>query len=96
MKIVRQRDTTALLTMAEDVTYLWFSISIILVNVDNQILILHPTVPVLGVADKVAVMAPPNIRLADGIVHVPSAIVKVVAVPALPSVGGALGLGQWW
>lgn len=52
-------------------------------------MVLHPTVPVLGVADKVAVMAPPNIRLADGIVHVPSAIVKDVAVPALPSVGGA-------
>lgn len=35
-------------------------------------------------------MTPPNIKPAEGIVHVPSEIVKVVAVPALPSVGGAL------
>lgn len=40
--------------------------------------------------DSVAVIAPPNKRLAVGIVHVASAIVNVVAVPALPSVGGAL------
>ena len=51
---------------------------------------LHPTAPVFGVVDKLAEIAPPNIRPVDGIVHVPSEIVKVVAVPALPSVGGAL------
>lgn len=54
----------------------------------------HPTVPVFGVVDSVAVIAPPNKRLAVGIVHVASAIVNVVAVPALPSVGGALTCHQ--
>lgn len=48
----------------------------------------HPTVPVFGVVDSVAVIAPPNNKLAGGIVHVASAIVNGVAVPALPSVGG--------
>lgn len=55
----------------------------------------HPTAPVFGVVNKFAEMAPPNIRPADGIVHVPSEIVKAVAVPALPSVGGALESDQW-
>jgi hypothetical protein len=55
---------------------------------------LHPTVPVLGIADKVAVTTPPKRRLAEGMVHVPSEIVKVTAVPAVPSVGGGLELHQ--
>lgn len=62
--------------------------------VDKRRRNLHPTAPVFGVADKVAEMAPPNIKPADGIVHVPSEIVNVVAVPALPSVGGALRYDQ--
>jgi hypothetical protein len=49
---------------------------------------LQPTVPVFGVAERVAVIAPPNASSTGGIVHVASAMVNVVAVPALPSVGG--------
>ena len=74
--------------MSEDVAYLQYSISVMLFDVAKQNL--HPTAPVFGVVDKLAEIAPPNIRPVDGIVHVPSEIVKVVAVPALPSVGGAL------
>jgi hypothetical protein len=47
-------------------------------------------VPAFGVAVKVAVIAPPNERPTVGMVHWPSVIVNVVAVPALPSVGGSL------
>lgn len=46
--------------------------------------------PAFGVAVKVAVIAPPNERPTVGMVHWPSVIVNVVAVPALPSVGGSL------
>jgi hypothetical protein len=76
----------------EDITYLQYSINIVFISNEQENL--HPTAPVFGVADKVAEMAPPNIKPADGIVHVPSEIVNVVAVPALPSVGGALRYDQ--
>jgi hypothetical protein len=87
MQIIRKRDTTTGLTMSKHITCCKFeSVSSQSTRSDY----LHPTVPVLGVADSVAVTTPPKRRLAEGIVHVPSEIVKVVAVPALPSVGGSL------
>ena len=51
---------------------------------------LQPRVPAFGVAVRVAVIAPPNERPTVGMVHWPSVMVNVVAVPALPSVGGSL------
>lgn len=92
IKIVCKRDTTALLTVSENITCLQYAISIMFVDTQRQNL--QPTVPDFGVVAKVAEMAPPNIKPADGIVHLPSEIEKVVAVPALPSVGGALRHNQ--
>lgn len=51
---------------------------------------LHPTVPVLGVAVKLAVKAPPNCSPVLGIVHWASVTLKETVVPALPSVGGGV------
>lgn len=86
IEIVCKRYTAALLTVTKNVTCAVCDQYDISNHTKEQYS--HPTVPVFGMVDRVAVIAPPNKRLAVGIVHVASAIVNVVAVPALPSVGG--------
>lgn len=51
---------------------------------------LHPGVPVLGDAVRVAVKAPYDCSPVVGIVHWASVTLNETDVPAVPSVGGAL------